>query len=56
MHARPSTVAEAEELIVQVLACKHENADLPAVVCSCEDILDELYAVRAALIPEPRQP
>ena len=54
MHARPSTVVEAEELIVQVQACKHENADLPAVVCSCEDILAELYAIKAALIPEPQ--
>jgi len=54
MHERPTTLAETEELIVRVEACKHDAAGLPDLICDCNDTLDELYAIRAALIPEPR--
>lgn len=54
-HERPSTVAEADHLIQQVRDCRRENADLPAVVCKCDDLLAELIACRAALIPEQRE-
>jgi len=54
MHERPTTVAETEELIVRVEACKHDAAGLPELICDCNDTLAELYAIRAALIPEPR--
>lgn len=54
IHERPATVSECDELIVRVEACRHDAADLPGLLCECQDTLNELYALRAALIPEPR--
>ena len=57
MHERPTTLAETDELIVRVEACAHETHDRheDAVRSDCRDTLAELYAIRAALIPEPRR-
>ena len=51
MHERPSTLAECDELIVRVEACKHDAAGQPELIRDCNDTLNELYPIRAALIP-----
>ena len=55
-HERPSTLAECDELLVRAMTCRCEAEAYGerAVVCSCEDTIAELLALRAALIPEQR--
>lgn len=53
--SRPSTVAECDELLARVVAARHECCGTErTLICSLDDQIDELLAIRNALIPAPR--
>ena len=57
LHTRPATVAEVDELLARVQQARRECPPSEMVLRrGYDDTLDELLAIRTALIPEPRDP
>jgi hypothetical protein len=57
LHTRPTTVAECDEHLARIQQARRECGRSELVLLRMyADQIDELLAIRTALIPEPRDP